>query len=405
MDILDQRRQERAQQFNLLTQCGKDTEMGRLLRRFWHPVALSESVEVKAAIPLKIMGEELTLYRGASGDAHLVGGRCAHRRTLLHTGWVDGEEIRCIYHGWQFNGQGACVRRPAECDTGMPRTRIASYPVREYQGLVFAYMGEGEPPPFDLPRKLQTERDGALIAHGMERWDNNWFQQVENSLDAVHVSFVHQALTVGPFGQAVTAAIPELSYEETSAGIRQIARRANGNVRESDWTFPNNNHITVPGLTPEDPWIDVFVWMVPNDDLNTTRFMIYCQPPGASEASRMRFRQYFQKYGKYDPAAHHDELFSSRVWKNPDDIFVGLTAAQDYLSIRGQERITRREDEILGRSDLGIVTQRKIFWRELALQREGKPTKAWHSLAQPMALPRQPGLNVPAEGEKTGTPA
>lgn len=391
MSQLDERRLARAAQFNRLTESSPHTDMGKLLRQFWQPIALSESVEVGAAIPLKIMHEELTLYRGASGKLHLVGGRCAHRRTLLHTGWVDGEQIRCIYHGWQFDSTGSCVNRPAEADTGMPRTKIAGYPVKEYQGLVFAYMGEGEAPEFDLPRKLLTEREGAIVANGMERWDNNWFQQVENSMDAVHVSFVHMALTVGAFGKAVTTGIPELSYEETSAGIRQTARRSKDNIRQSDWTFPNNNHITVPGLTPDDPWLDVFVWMTPNDDLNTTRFMIYSLPPGASEASRMRFQTYFAKYGKYDPADHHDELFSSRVWKNPEDTFVGLTAAQDYLSIRGQERVTKREDEILGRSDLGIVTLRKLFWRELDLLHAGQPIKTWSSLDEPVELPHQPG--------------
>ena len=59
------------------------------------------------------LGEDLTLYRGASGKVHLVGGRCAHRRTLLHTGWVVGDDIRCIYHSWQLDSRGACVNRPA----------------------------------------------------------------------------------------------------------------------------------------------------------------------------------------------------------------------------------------------------------------------------------------------------
>lgn len=397
MDIIqDQRREERAQQFRQLTECSRCKPMGRLLRKFWQPVALAGDVVPGAAIPLLIMGEELTLYRGESGALHLVGGRCAHRRTLLHTGWVVGEEIRCIYHGWQFDGKGACVNRPAEANTGMPRTRIPAYPVREYMGLVFAWMGEGDAPEFDLPRKLLLEREGTLVANGRERWDNNWFQQVENSLDAVHVSFVHMALTVGPFGKAVTGAIPELSYEETPAGIRQTARRSESNVRVSDWTFPNNNHVTVPGLTPDDPWIDVFVWMIPNDEQNTTRFMIYGQQPGASEEARTRFRDYFAKYGKYDPAEHHDELFASREWKNPEDTFVGLTAAQDYLSIRGQARITAREDEILGRSDLGIVTLRKLFFRELELQETGQPTKAWRALHDAAPLPQQPGQEAAA---------
>lgn len=401
MSQMDERRKERKEKFDRLVQCGPNTEMGKLLRKFWLPIELSESVELNAAIPVKALGEELTLYRGASGDVHLVAGRCAHRRTLLHTGWVVGDDIRCIYHGWQFDSTGVCVKRPAENDTGMPRTKIAGYPVREYQGLIFAYIGEGGPPAFDLPRKLQTEREGVVIANGMERWDNNWFQQVENSMDAVHVSFVHMALTVGPFGKAVTSSLPELSYEETTSGIRQTAVRGENNVRQSDWTFPNNNHITVPGLSPEDPWIDVFVWMLPNDDLNTTRFMIYSLPPEASEVAKQRFRTYFSKYGKYDPAEHHDQLFRARVWHNPEDIFVGLTAAQDYLSIRGQERITKREDEILGRSDLGIVKLRSLFLRELDLLKQGQPTKAWKSLEKPLTLPRQSGAATQGTTETT----
>ena len=81
-------------------------------------------------------------------------------------------------------------------------------------------------------------------------------------MDAVHVSFVHHAGKVGPFGETVTSAIPQLEYQETDAGIRQIATRAKDNVRISDWTFPNYNHIVIPAIKG-DPWIDTCVWRVP----------------------------------------------------------------------------------------------------------------------------------------------
>ena len=100
------------ERLKLLTQTGPDTDMGRLLRRFWQPVAVSHSVKPGTARPLRVLGEDLTLYRGESGEAHLVGGRCAHRRTVLHTGWVQGEEIRCIYHGWKYAGWASAPRRP-----------------------------------------------------------------------------------------------------------------------------------------------------------------------------------------------------------------------------------------------------------------------------------------------------
>ncbi|MCK9509397.1 MAG: Rieske 2Fe-2S domain-containing protein [Pigmentiphaga sp.] len=385
---------DRAARFQRLAETGPDTPMGELLRQFWHPVALASDVGAGEAKTIMVLSEELTLYRGDSGEPHLIGGRCSHRRTLLKTGWIEGETIRCIYHGWRFGPDGACVERPAEADPGMPRTKIPGYPIKEYGGLLFAYLGEEENPPFELPRKALIEQEGAILRNGVERWDNNWFQQVENSMDATHVSFVHQALKVGPFGAAVTSSIPQLEYHETNSGIRQIGRRADNNVRVSDWTFPNNNHITVPGLTPEDPWIDVFVWMTPNDDLNTTRFMIYSIPPEADDASRDRFIAYFDEFGEYDPASQHDELFNMREWNNPNDMFVGLTAAQDYLAIRGQGRLADRSKELLGRSDMGVMNLRKLFWREIEKIETGEPTKVWRPMTEAERLPTQPGSHA-----------
>ncbi|MFM9971724.1 MAG: Rieske 2Fe-2S domain-containing protein [Burkholderiales bacterium] len=387
---MDQTDPHRARQFALLTQTGADTPMGRLLRCFWQPVALSKEVTAGSAIPLQILGEELTLYRGHTGKPYLIGGRCAHRQTLLFTGWVENERIRCTYHGWQYDGSGQCTQRPAERDAGLPKIKIAGYAVHEYCGLIFAWMGEGAAPEFDLPRKDAFERPGGLVAQGKEKWDVNWFQQIENSLDATHVSFVHQAMRVGPFGEAVTPAIPELSYSETEAGIEQVAVRSKDNIRKSDWTFPNNNHIVVPGLAKGDPWIDVGVWMTPNDDTHATRFVLYGIPASSPEIAQ-RFTEYFDRYAGYDPCAHHDELFYKKVFPPPEDMLVGLTAAQDYVSIKGQGSVADRSKETLGRSDLGIVTLRNIFWRELESLQSGRPTKQWRKRAHQADLPTQPG--------------
>ncbi|WP_345245467.1 Rieske 2Fe-2S domain-containing protein [Pigmentiphaga soli] len=381
----------RMEQLRLLTQTGPDTEMGRLLRLFWHPVALSADVAPGQAMPVKALGEELTLYRGASGTPYLVGGRCRHRQTLLHTGWVQGERIRCIYHGWQFDGSGRCVQRPAEKEASVPAgCRIPGYAVQEYCGMVFAYLGQGEPPPFELPRKDVFEVPGVLLAVTKETWNINWFQQIENSLDAVHVSFVHQALRVGPFGDAVTTMMPDLSYTENEAGIEQTAVRSQDNVRKSDWTFPNNNHVLVPGLQQGDPWIDFGIWMVPQDDEHSTRFTIYAMAPGSDEANE-RFRAYFRRFGGYNADEHHDELFFQRKGPPEEDFLAGLISAQDYIAQKGQGTIADRSQEMLGRSDLGVVTLRRVFWRELDALRNGRPTKAWRKRAEPLALPTQPG--------------
>jgi 5,5'-dehydrodivanillate O-demethylase len=381
---LDQGVHRRAERLSLLHQTGPQTEMGRLLRMFWHPVYVGSKLPAGKAVRIRILGEDLTLYRGESGTPHLVGARCAHRLTVLHTGFVEGERIRCMYHGWCYDGTGQCVERPAERDEGLPQVKIAGYPVYEYCGLIFAYLG-GEPvPPFDLPRKDAFERPGVIVMARSEIWPCNWFQMVENSLDAVHVSFVHRTGRSGTFIEAVTPAVPELEYMETEAGIRQIATRGPGNVRVSDWTFPNNNHIIQPGLQKDDPWIDIGHWNVPIDDTTTGRFNIWALPSTDPQTDR-RIVDYLTSVADYNAADHHDELFNEG--KYPDDPMMPLTFAQDYVAQMGQGPIADREHELLGRSDAGIALLRRIFFRELAALREGRPTKRWRKLAEPAVLP------------------
>jgi len=375
-----------AERLRKLHQTSRDTPMGKLLRSFWQPVSRSDAIEAGQSKPLRVMGEDLTLYRGKSGTAHLVGGYCPHRLTLLHTGWVQGDEIRCMYHGWKFNGSGQCTQRPAESDAKQPNVRIVSYPVHEYCGLIFAYMGEGEAPAFDLPRKPAFERPGAMQFARCEVWPTNWLQQVENSLDAVHVSFVHHWGRVGSFGAVVAATVPELSYEETEAGIRQTAVRSQGSKRVSDWTFPNNNHISHPTLEADDPWVDVGVWMTPVDDTHTMRFLIYAIP-STDPATDQRIRDYFEVCSEYDPADHHHELMVER--KLPDDRLIQLTSAQDYVAAVGQGPIVDRTVERLGRSDMGIAFLRRLYWRELEAIEKGTPTKVWRALSEAAHMPRQ----------------
>jgi len=378
--------QSHADKLGLLPQCGPGTPMGDLLRLFWHPIATAASLKTGEAQAIRVMGEDLTLYRGESGRPYLVGGLCPHRLTRLHTGWVQGENIRCIYHGWRFDGAGQCNEAPAEGPQTAARVRIEGYPLTEYCGLIFAYMGKGEVPPFDLPRKPEFEKSGLIVIARKQVWPCNWFQMVENSLDAVHVSFVHLAGKVGPFGEAVTASIPQLEYSETDAGIRQIATRSKSNVRVSDWSFPNSNHIVTPGRSKDSPWVHRGVWNVPVDDTHTMKIGVYAIPSEGPERDQATI-DHFAKYGDYNPADHHDTLFVQREW--PEDPSLQLTPAQDYVAIRGQGAIADRMHERLGKSDTGIVLLRRLFWREMELMKSGAPTKQWHRLEAPPEMPIQ----------------
>ena len=97
---------------NDVVHTGPGTLAGRFLRRFWQPIYRAEDLPAGRAKPIKIMGEELTLYRGDSEAPHLLAFRCAHRGTQLSTGWVEGDDLRCFYHGWRYDPDGRCLERP-----------------------------------------------------------------------------------------------------------------------------------------------------------------------------------------------------------------------------------------------------------------------------------------------------
>ena len=248
---------------------------------------------------------------------------------------------------------------------------------------MFAYLGEGDAPAFDLPRKDCFEESGRLLFARQQFWPCHWLQQVENSLDALHVSFVHQKGKIGHFGEAVTPAIPDLDYFETDAGIRQVATRSANNVRVSDWTFPNNNHILIPSAFRDGPWVDLGIWIVPVDDEMTSRFQLYAVPSVSPEADQ-RMRDHFDAYRSYTPIDHHGELLHDQIF--PEEVFLELTNAQDYVAAVGQGKIVNRSQERLVKSDLGVALVRRLLFREMAARRSGKEPKTWTRLTEEIEL-------------------
>jgi 5,5'-dehydrodivanillate O-demethylase len=358
--------------------------MGKLLRQFWHPVALASDVTNGKARRVRMLDEELTLYRGESGKPYLVAGRCAHRCNVLHTGWVQDDQIRCMYHGWRYDGSGVCTEIPAEPKPRPQPVRIKAYPIEEYHGLLFAYLGDAPAPEFDLPKKPEFDMVDMHTMSTAQLWDCHWFQQIENSLDPVHLAFAHRWGQVGQFGAAVTAAIPELSYSETSAGIRQVAKRSETNIRISDWTFPNNNHVVAPGASKGDPWVHVTTWVVPVDEAHTTRFTLYGIP--GSDPNKLKGVR--EKYNiGFNPTAHADALFGGRI---PDVPEMSVINCQDYVAVRGQGAVFDRTQENLSPSDAGIVFLRRLFLRELEAIQQGRPAKQWTRLQEPIHLPTPP---------------
>src|SRR5579863_10017222 len=175
-----------------LTRVGPGTPCGEYLRRFWQPVILaSELGEVPRR--LRILGEDLVAFRDKSGAIGLLELHCPHRGTSLEFGLVGDKGIRCCYHGWLFDVDGAILETPGEPADSTLKDQLChgAYPLHEHQGLVFAYMGPpGKQPPFplfdtyDLPGYRLTARAPTL-------WECNWLQVKENSMDPAHLMYLH----------------------------------------------------------------------------------------------------------------------------------------------------------------------------------------------------------------------
>ena len=176
---------------------GPGTLSGRYMRMFWHPVYVADQLKPGHAVPIQIMSEKFTLYRGEGGNPYVVDFRCAHRGTQLSLGWVEEECIRCFYHGWKYNGTGQCVEQPAEDESFAGKVRIRSYPTQDYLGLIFAYLGEDVAPPF--PRYPQLEDEGVLEVSSYVRLCN-YFNTLENDVDQAHVPFTHARSNFTKFG-------------------------------------------------------------------------------------------------------------------------------------------------------------------------------------------------------------
>ncbi len=374
-----------ASPFEALTRTGPSTPMGALLRKYWQPLAVGADLPAGKAKPVRIMSEDLTLYRGQSGRPYVVGGRCAHRGTLLHTGWVEQESIRCRYHGWVFDGTGQCVEMPAEDPSYPPKVKIASYPTLEYKGLIFAYLGVGKPPPF--PTRPELDRGTIHFAVG-DPWPCNWFQGLENSMDSVHVAFVH---STSMFGQRLTTKVPTIEAEETEFGMRMTAARSPENVRINELHFPNQLHIrAVDMLDPNNAFWDTYVYYIPIDDEHHVQLCSFAAPlEGKGLEMWQRYLEKAAKLPKYRLMEHHEDVFSGRM-PPTDNGWFDFINAEDYIAQVGQGTLVDRNEEHLGKSDLAMILMRRIWQRELTEMQQGKPMKAWVTPKEPVDLPVPP---------------
>jgi len=353
---------------------GPNTPAGRYLRQFWIPVAMVDDVKPGRAKTITIMSENFTLYRGENGDAHLVGHLCPHRHVALAVGRVEGDAIRCFYHGWKFDQAGRCVEQPAEDAAFAEKVHLSAFPTRKYLGLVFAFLGEGEPPAF--PEFKQFERPGELVTWSYVR-RTNYFNTMENGADHVHANFVHERSAFSTVG--VNREIPEIEPWETDFGIAFNTKYKDGKNGRHYVVMPLAAFIMVAeeGL---DKLVDHLAFRIPIDDQSHRSFIVNLFEIFGEERDRFMEKRRLQRLALQSlppsdeivQAVIRGELHIDEVPDRPD-----LVGIQDSVVMETQPPVSDREPDQLGRSDRAAILLRRIYAREIEAFAQGKPVKRW----------------------------
>jgi 5,5'-dehydrodivanillate O-demethylase oxygenase subunit len=359
-----------------LTQVGMGTPMGELLRRYWHPVATLPELLEEPVLAVTVLGENLALYRTEAGEMGLVSQRCPHRGASLAYGIPEEDGLRCPYHGWKFSRVGACLEQPAEpADSSFKdRVHIPAYPVQEMGGLIWAYLGPA-PAPL-LPRFDLFVRDDLEREIGITRLPCNWLQIMENSLDPVHLEYLHSVYMnyvlkrQGKPPASTTKHHERIAFDVFEYGI--VKRRLwEGDSEDSDeWQvghpilFPNILSVGEGGRAQ-------FQIRVPIDNTHTYHVWYRTKPLESGSLPQ-------------DPASIRVLDYAYR--HEDGRLVVDTVSGQDMMVWVTQGAISDRTTERLGTTDKGIILYRSLLDEQIQKVERGE---------DPMAVVRDPAKNTP----------
>jgi 5,5'-dehydrodivanillate O-demethylase oxygenase subunit len=359
-----------------LTRVGPGTPMGELLRRYWYPVATVPELESEPVLAVKLLGENLALYRTDAGELGLVSERCPHRGASLAYGIPEDDGLRCAYHGWKFSPQGRCLEQPAEPpeSTFKHRVQIPAYPVQSMGGLIWAYLGP-EPAPL-LPRFDLFVRDDVEREIGITRLPCNWLQIMENSLDPVHLEYLHSVYMnyvfkrQGKVAPTQTKHHDKIAFDVFEYGITKRRLWEGESEDSTEWTV--GHPILFPNiLSVGDPEIPQFQIRVPMDDTHTYHVWYRCKKkaPDAPVQSE-------QAIPVLDYAYKEDN----------GRLIVETVSGQDMMVWVTQGGISDRTTERLGSTDQGVILFRNLLDENIRKVERGE---------EPMAIIRDPAKNTP----------
>ena len=371
---------ESAEQNRALTQVGRGTPMGELLRRYWQPFAAASDLADKWTQRVRLLGEDLVLFRNRQGERGLIAEQCPHRRASFAQGIPTENGIRCPYHGWEFSHEGKCLNQPNEPDNCAFRDKVTTpaYPVEELGGLLFAYLGP-LPAPF-LPRFDGFVAEGTIRMMGRALLPVNWLQIMENSLDPIHTEWLHgHQYEFQKEQEGVKVAIStrhlKIDFKEFAYGITKH-RLLEGHAEDGDdWrighpiVFPN---MLAVGNGDEKSRYYSFQIRVPVDDDHTMHlwYNAYVPPKGATIPAHLTAKLHTYTVPFKDA---HGEFIMDNI------------DGQDMMAWISQGPIADRTRENLGSSDKGVAMYRRVLRRELQKIADGE---------EPIGIVRDPAQNV-----------
>jgi nitrite reductase/ring-hydroxylating ferredoxin subunit len=346
-----------------LAQVGKGTPMGELMRRYWHPIGMCSDAS-STPRKVRVLGEDLILFRDTSGRPGLVYPHCAHRGASLFYGKVEAQGIRCCYHGWLFDVQGHCKDQPCEPEGGKDRHNVRQpwYPVQELYGLIWVYMGPPEKKPV-LPRYecLETlEEDEFLEANdhsigggGPQIIPCNWLQHYENLVDPFHVVILHSSFSGTQFVEQM-AVMPQVTWDTQEYSVRTLSLRQlpDGITlrRISEAGLPTLRVIPSPRIGRYG-MVESLGWVLPIDD-HSFRIYVVGRVKEPGELVKMRSRLNGKLWEELSEHEHQQ--------------FPG-----DYEAMVSQGPIAKHSEEYLGTTDEGIAQLRRLLKKQLQRVADG----------------------------------
>jgi len=385
-----------------ITRIGPATPCGRLMRQYWQPVALVDEfnplldpgMAVRPVKAVRLLGQDLVLFKNAQGEFGLLDRDCPHRGADLSFGRNEGDGLRCPFHGWKFDVKGQCTETPAEPDGSSlcQRVRQRSYPLVERSGVLFAWLGDegSTPPPLPAIDCLSAPSSHTFAFKGL--WRCNWLQAFEVGIDPAHASFLHRffvdesldntygrqfrGASVGEVqGQRMPMTRvmrefdqPEIQVENQPYGMRLTALRrmseALTHVRVTHALFPHTFVI------PLSETMTITQMHVPVDDTHTywyAFFTSFADPVDKDVMREQRLRHislpdYIPKSGRhnnwgFDP---NEQVSRTYLGMGEDDINV-----HDQWACESMGAIQDRTREHLGTSDRAIMANRRLLMQAI----------------------------------------